>query len=334
MVVRYKKIYVWRNYLKLPRLSNKMAKRRRKGKKNYLWLGIKGFFKLIWIGIKWIGLAFYYVLVGIGWLVHKISGRAKGPQTPSDTVVDVKAKDTSDKSDSKDTIENKKAKKKRKPAEGELPPTFEELKTIKTTQGDFEQFSESYLTKSQIILIFGKRGSGKSTLGFRMMENIQAKKKRPSFVLGVKQSLLPSWIDSVESVDEVRNGGVILVDEGAIAFSARQSMKKGNVELGKMLAIARHKDLTLIFITQNTGMIDRNVLNLTDVVIAKEGSLLQKKMERPVVRDFVAKSDKAIKALERNERVAHCYIFSDDFEGLCKVSLPSFWSTKISKSRA
>ena len=89
-----------------------------------------------------------------------------------------------------------------------------------------------------------------------------------------------------------------------------------------------------MFITQNTGMIDKNVLNLTDVIIAKQGSLLQKKMERPVVRDMVEKADRAIKSVEKSERVAHCYIFSDDFEGLCHVSLPSFWSTKISKSNA
>jgi len=203
-----------------------------------------------------------------------------------------------------------------------------------TEQGVFEHFTQNYLKKSQVMLIFGKRGSGKSTLGFRLMENIRAETGRPGFVLGVKQSLLPSWIDEVGSVDEVKNGGVILVDEGAIAFSARQSMKKGNVELGKLLAIARHKDLTLLFVTQNTGMIDKNVLNLTDVIIAKEGSLLQKKMERAVVRDFVEKADKSIKSVDRTDRVAHCYIFSDDFEGLCRISLPSFWSTKISKSRA
>jgi hypothetical protein len=30
----------------------------------------------------------------------------------------------------------------------------------------------------------------------------------------------------------------------------------------------------------------------------------------------------------------HVYLFSDDFEGTCTVSLPSFWTDKISKSRA
>ena len=63
-------------------------------------------------------------------------------------------------------------------------------------------------------------------------------------------------------------------------------MSKQNKELADLLAIARHKDLTLILVTQNTGMIDKNVLNLTDAVLVKEGSLLQQKMERSVMKEF------------------------------------------------
>ncbi|MBD3319195.1 hypothetical protein GF342_04775 [Candidatus Woesearchaeota archaeon] len=310
-----------------------MAKRRRRKKVNHIWEGIKGFFWIFWVVIKYIGLGFYYAAMGIGWFFAWLARKIKAPKFPKNNkTIDVETKETT-----RDEIETKQERKTREKAEKQrpdTPPEFNELDAEHTTAGDFEHFAESYHHKSQVMLIFGKRGSGKSTLGFRIMENIAAKTGRPGFVLGVKQELLPKWISQVESVDEVKNGGVILVDEGAIAFSARQSMKKANVALGKLLAIARHKDLTLLFITQNTGMIDKNVLNMTDVIIAKQGSLLQKKMERAVVRDFVEKADKAIKSVEREERIKYCYIFADDFEGLCKISLPSFWSTKISKSNA
>ena len=308
-----------------------MAKRK---SKNYLVLGFKGLLKIFYIIFKYIGLGIYFAFVGIGYVLHKIATKIRPPKVPE--AVQAEAKERKKPADTKKQVKNEISDDKTEDPELEQVhlSQYDELTPTSTVAGDYEDFMNSYLTKSQIALIFGKRGSGKSTLGFRVMENINAKLNRPCYVLGVKQSLLPSWIKEVSSVDEVANKGVVLVDEGAITFSARQSMKKDNVELGKLLAIARHKDITVLFITQNTGMIDKNVLNLTDIIIAKEGSLLQKKMERTGTKEFVEKADRALKMLPKEKRIAHAYVFSDDFEGVCNISLPSFWSERVSKSNA
>jgi len=206
--------------------------------------------------------------------------------------------------------------------------------SYESLEGASEDFEERLFNESLILAIAGRRGSGKSALGFRLLENIHAKAKRPCFALGVKQSALPSWIKSIEELQQVKNKGVVLVDEGAIAFGSRESMSKKNRVLGDLLAIARHKDLTLLFITQNTGMIDKNVLNLCDTIVLKEGSLLQEKMERSVIRDLYKKANEHISKIPSKDRKPYCYIFDADFEGLIKISLPSFWSTKVSKNQA
>lgn len=203
-----------------------------------------------------------------------------------------------------------------------------------SASGDFKAFNERLGTASLIILIAGKRGSGKSALGFRILENVHAASKRPAAALGVRAAVLPTWISAIDDVEDVENGAVVLVDEGAVAFSSRESMSGKNKELGKLLAIARHKDLTLILITQNTGMIDKNVLNLCDTVILKEGSLLQQQMERDAMKEMYRKAGAAIKKVPAAERQKHAYIIDSDFEGLVSVPLPSFWNEKVSKSRA
>jgi len=195
------------------------------------------------------------------------------------------------------------------------------------------EFEKKLLGKSLIITIAGKRGSGKSTLGFRIMENARAKKKRPCYVIGVPQEVLPNWIESIEGLDEVKNGGVVLVDEGAISFSSRESMKKGNRQLGKLMAVARHKDLTLILITQNTGMIDKNVLNLTDTVILKQGSLLQERMERDVMKDLYKDANKVLGKIPTKDRPKYSYVVDDEYTGKMGATVPSFWSDKISKNQ-
>ncbi len=214
------------------------------------------------------------------------------------------------------------------------PANYDALGVASTVKGSIDSFEHRLLNESLILAVAGRRGSGKSVLGFRLMENINAKTERPCFALGVKQSVLPSWIVSIDELSLVANQGVVLVDEGAIAFGSRESMSKKNRSLGELLAIARHKDLTLIFITQNTGMIDKNVLNLCDVILLKEGSLLQEKMERSVMKDLYVTANDALQKIPASERKHYCYVFDAEFEGLVTASLPSFWSVKVSKNQA
>jgi hypothetical protein len=205
------------------------------------------------------------------------------------------------------------------------------LKPSHVHQGEFDDFSNRLDNDSLIVLVFGKRGSGKSSLGFRLLENIYGKTKRYCFALGIEKKLLPKWINPIDDVEIAPNGSVILVDEGAIAFSSRDSMKFKNKELGKLLAIARHKDLTIIFVTQNTGLIDRNVLKLADTLFIKEGSLLQLEMERTEIKKFYEKSKKQLDKFKDKKK--YSYVIDSDFEGLVEHSLPSFWSESLSKNK-
>jgi hypothetical protein len=205
--------------------------------------------------------------------------------------------------------------------------------TPTTSTEDYSPTESRLLKESLIVLIFGKRGSGKSAFGFRLLENIHAKTNRPCAVLGVPQDVLPQWIASIEDINNANNGSAVLVDEGALTFSSRDSMASANKQLGKLLAIARHKDLTLLFITQNTSMVDKNILSLTDTLIIKQGSLLQQEMERPAIKKFYDKANTSFAKVDGDKK-PFAYILDSDFEGLVKTPLPSFWSSKVSKSRA
>lgn len=232
---------------------------------------------------------------------------------------------------SNDKSEKKKGKR-RSPALNKKAE-FNPFDIVKTISGDYNTTHERMLKDSLITIVFGKRGSGKSALGFKILENIHSKSGRPCSVLGVSESVMPSWIDSIDDVESAENGSVVLVDEGAVAFSSRESMRSGNKELGKLLAIARHKNLSIVFITQNTGMIDKNVLKLADILMIKEGSLLQLEMERPEMKKFYEKATSAFAGLE-GEKKKYVYVIDSDFEGVISHALPSFWSESISKNQA
>jgi hypothetical protein len=213
------------------------------------------------------------------------------------------------------------------------PPEFKELRVMKEVVGDYGSMKDRLHNDSVIALIFGKRGSGKSALGFRILENIHSMTKRKCFVLGVRQGFLPNWIRSVDDVEKVENDGVILVDEGAISFGARESMRAKNKELANLMAVARHKNLTLIFVTQNTSMLDRNIMKLSDMLFIKEGSLLQLEMERPEIKKFYGKAKDSFEDAKGDKR-SLAYTIDSDFEGAISYGLPSFWRDDLSKNRA
>lgn len=210
---------------------------------------------------------------------------------------------------------------------------LEEFFVNKVSSGSFDSFKKRLYHDSLILLIFGKRGSGKSSLGFRILENIYSNNKRKCFVLGIQQELVPKWITSINEIEEAANGGVLLVDEGAISFGARESMKAKNRELAKLMAVSRHKNLSLIFIVQNTSMLDKNVLKLADSLFVKEGSLLQLEMERAEIKKFYEKAMKFLNKVKGNKK-EYVFVVDADFEGSVKYKLPSFWSEGLSKNMA
>jgi len=279
----------------------------KKKKESFLWAAIKfifvGIFKLIWWIIKGIGL-------GIYWIFAKIFGAT-----------------------SKKLAERRERKKlENNPTYGKKA-MFDPLPVLSTVSGDYSVSEKRLHNDSIIALIFGKRGSGKSALGFRLLENAHSETGRECFVLGVSQSSMPEWIKPVESIEDAPQGSIVLVDEGAISFNSRDSMRKENKGLAHLLAIARHKNLTILFITQNTGMLDKNVLKLSDMLLVKQGSLLQLEMERPEIRKFYEKAEELFKKLEGDKR-QYVYVIDSDFEGAVSHTLPSFWTENLSKNQA
>ena len=128
----------------------------------------------------------------------------------------------------------------------------------------------------------------------------------------------------------IPNDSLVLIDEAGISFSARDSMKKANKMLASLLSIARHKNLSLIFITQNSALLELNILRLSDILLFKEPSLLQLRFERKGLQDLFMKVNSEFKDLDQKK--TYFYAVSDDFEGLVCSGLPEFWNESISKS--
>lgn len=226
-------------------------------------------------------------------------------------------------------LKEKKQEKEKITRSKKLQEAKEHYTVKKKITGDFDELIESFRDKSLIMLIIGKRGGGKTALGMSFVELGKIFNKK-IYAVGFEDSKVPSWVKKSGNVEEVPNSSLVLIDEAGIAYSSRSSMKKSNKELSNLLSIARHKNLSLIFVTQNSAMLDLNVLRLADVLLFKEPSLLQLRFERKALQDMFSKVSKNFKTLK--DKRTYFYVISDEFEGLVVNRLPGFWNESISKS--
>ncbi|MCX6772150.1 MAG: hypothetical protein NTV88_00050 [Candidatus Micrarchaeota archaeon] len=215
-----------------------------------------------------------------------------------------------------------------------IDAVFSPLAVQKTVSGDAQSFEQKVISsKSTVGIVLGARGSGKSALGMRFLENISAKTSRRAYAMGFDPSSLPAWITSVDDISQIPNNAFVLVDEGGISFSSRSSMSSANKILSSLLFVARHKGISALFISQNSSNIEVNAIRQADYLLLRKASLLQKDFERKIIAKIYDETEQDFKALPQEGRYS-TYIYSDEFRGFVSNELPSFWSEKASKGYA
>lgn len=224
-------------------------------------------------------------------------------------------------------VETRKIEKKR----GSIGSKYSKLKVVRKISGDFDDW-EKHLMKSDstIGIVLGARGSGKSALALKVFENIYSKTNMKLYAMGFRKEEMPSWIEVVESVDRIKNNSHVLIDEGGVLFSSRKSMSLPNKLLSELILIARHKNLSILFISQNSSNLDVNVLRQADYLLLKPSSLLQKSFERKIIKDLYIRTQDGFKEYKSDKGIT--YLHSDRFDGFISNPLPSFWNMAISKS--
>ena len=212
-----------------------------------------------------------------------------------------------------------------------IVPRYEEFKIIKPEIGAYFDWEKSiYESDSKIGIILGARGSGKSAFGIKFLENLMAKKNKKCYAMGFKASEMPEWIKVVENIEQLENNAFVLIDEGGILFSSRNAMSNANKLLSELIMIARHKNLSIIFISQNSSNLEVNILRQADFLVLKPSSLLQKDFERKIVQKIYEKAEEDFEKFKEDKGLTH--IYSSNFVGFVSNPLPSFWGTNISKS--
>jgi hypothetical protein len=205
-------------------------------------------------------------------------------------------------------------------------PRIDPLALVEAEKGSLGEF-ERVFERSTIGIILGARGTGKTALGLRILENIAH--VRPVVAMGFERSSLPRWIEPIASIEAVPNGSCVLIDEGGVLFGSRSSMSEANKILSELILISRHKDLAIVFISQNSSNLEVNVLRQADYLLLKPASLLQLDFERKIIEKVYRSAKEGFEEHRRVEGLI--YVYADAFRGFARNTIPSFWGEDLSK---
>ena len=189
------------------------------------------------------------------------------------------------------------------------------------------------LVPPSVVLIVGKRGSGKSALGYRLLELLR--NRAFPYVVGAPQQamkLLPDWIGLVPTLEELPTKSVALIDEAYLRYHSRRSMADESTSMSQILNLSRQRDQTLIFVSQEARQVDRNVSSSANLVVFKEMGILQLDFERRELRKLTEEARQAIESVRGNRQPwSYVYAPDSDFLGLLENELPSFWKPGLSR---
>ncbi len=220
--------------------------------------------------------------------------------------------------------------------EATTPPTAPTARATLNLDDHLDRKWRDAVPHPSVVLVVGKRGSGKSALAYRLLELMKLR-ARP-YAVGVPasaRSKLPEWFGIVSSIDDLPHGAVAVIDEAYLHFHSRESMAEQGRAISGLVNLSRQRDQTLIFVSQEARQIDRNIASSANVVVFKQPGMLQPEFERPELRHLAEQAASQLSTVTGDVR-RWSYVYSPDADhlGLLENELPSFWKPSLSKAFA
>ena len=166
-----------------------------------------------------------------------------------------------------------------------------------------------------VVLILGKRESGKTVLAYRLAEFLE----RPTYVISPNQKPL-SWMTEIklEDIDAIPPNSTLILDDIPLYLSSRDYNEATARNVERLIPVTRHRKIMLIFISQTSGFADRWTMD-ADAIFLKNSSILYQDIERPAVKKLIDKAKPYFEGQPDIWQKKHAYFLTDSFEGIIEI---------------
>ena len=189
-----------------------------------------------------------------------------------------------------------------------------------------------------VILVLGAQGEGKTSLAFwamaewhqRSQGRLQGAVFKPTRAM---KKLLPNWIAAPQSLLEIPERSVCLIDEGQQHSNARRASSSDNLEMSNLVALARQREQTIIVVTHFSRKIDFLEAAEAKRVIWKRPNAAHVMWERSQIKPFAMRAYETFQhAVGDTRELAYVLDFETLRMGMLRVKQANFWTEAMSSA--
>lgn len=196
-------------------------------------------------------------------------------------------------------------------------------------------FWKEVIQEINSVVIYGGKGSGKTSLAHRILGYMRKYTKRDIYCFNYpKVNLIKKlgWknMHSIEEMNRLK-GVTLYIDEPQHFFKLYEG--RGNEALAKLLTLARQRDIFLIISTSMTQFVTRMLEGQIDVYCIKDidpDLIKQGSRAKKIINDYCTLDIDGFK-LEVNEYLFYCRKFYERFKGRYTFKLPVYWNDEYSR---
>ncbi len=182
--------------------------------------------------------------------------------------------------------------------------------------------SEMAEKRGRLLLITGKRGSGKTAFTYRLAELLHRYFNEPIYYLGPPVPVPKFIAGTTANENNLPADCTVIVDEAGVQFMARKALENIDTIISK-LPILRHTGRNMLFVTQSTAISDINIFRQADAVVFKSPAMFEFESERFRV-------DRQLAMFMPKSPEKALYLTNDKLLTMT-FRLPEWWAEKYSK---
>lgn len=191
--------------------------------------------------------------------------------------------------------------------------------------------------KDKIIFLSGAKGSGKTAFAFWLAEEIYKSVFNMHFAyvgVKIKEGLLPKWCKNYVDLNQVPFHSFAIVDEMALQFNARRYQTDKNINLTQLMAVSRHRHLSVILITQDPRIAEVNAWRLKDLIVYKQSNTYDLPDREGGSANAIIKFYRFIRQWLKPKHKEDCLLEdpSNNKIMLFQNTLPDCWSEELSEA--
>lgn len=183
---------------------------------------------------------------------------------------------------------------------------------------------------SGLVYVLGRRGTGKSTISFRLTERWG----RETYTLGVPPQSLPPGYQALKDVRDLPERSALLIDDAGLVLDSQDYGSSINRLMKHLVMVVRHLEVLVVVNTQYSSAVNKYLLD-ADAMFLKPPPRLYQEIER----DWVARLHEKLEPFwsrlgSQTQQQKHAWAVSDVYTGPVHFQPPSFWSDAMSKNKA